>query len=79
MNSNDEGNQSLIAINTLTLKEFKKIFEQFYPDLCNFSFSFVKRVEIAEDIVQDIFLMLWENRHKLQLHTSVRAYLFTSV
>lgn len=79
MKAEDKKNHILISFEALTIKEYKKIFEQFYSDLCNFAYSFVKRAEIAEDIVQDVFLMIWENRQKLQLHTSLRSYLFTSV
>lgn len=34
---------------------------------------------MAEEIVQDVFLKLWENRHRMTIHTSLRAYLYKSV
>lgn len=33
----------------------------------------------GEDVVQDVFLKIWENRDTITVHTSVKAYLFKSV
>ncbi len=36
----------------------------------------VKSKEVAEEILQDIFVSLWEKSHTIQIHTSLRSYLF---
>lgn len=58
--------------------EFEKIFRENYPLLCNYSMRFVNNRELAEDIVQDLFCHVWENKKNLKIHTSLRAYLYRS-
>lgn len=36
----------------------------------------VKHPETAEEILQDIFIQVWEKRATIEIHTSIRAYLF---
>jgi len=36
----------------------------------------VKHPETAEEILQDIFIQVWEKRNTIEIHTSIRAYLF---
>jgi RNA polymerase sigma-70 factor (ECF subfamily) len=43
------------------------------------SVTFVKRHEIAEEIVQDVFIKLWKSRTSLVINISLRAYLFKMV
>ena len=41
---------------------FELIFKTHYPALCNYAFAIVKDKMIAEDIVQSLFVQLWENK-----------------
>lgn len=58
---------------------FECLFFEYYPSLCKFSKGYVGSVEAARDVVQDVFIKIWINREKLQIHTSVKAYLFQAV
>jgi len=40
---------------------------------------FLKDLDAAEEIVQDLFVKFWENRETIKISSSVRSYLFTSV
>ncbi len=40
---------------------------------------FLKDLDAAEEIVQDLFVKFWENRATIKISSSVRSYLFTSV
>jgi RNA polymerase sigma-70 factor (ECF subfamily) len=57
---------------------FNKVFIEHYPALRAYAGLLVGD-NMAEDIVQDVFLNIWENRHSITVHTSVKAYLFRSV
>jgi len=72
----DHNHNITMKIQRGDLKEFEKIFREYYSLLCHYAFRFVKNSDQAEDIVQDLFFQLWENREKLEIHTSLRAYLY---
>ena len=58
---------------------FKKVFSDFYPALCVFAQRYVSSSTICEDIVQDTFFHLWHNRKKIEVTSSFRNLLITSV
>jgi RNA polymerase sigma-70 factor (family 1) len=58
---------------------FQAVFTTYYNSLCNYAFTFVKDKDVSEDIVQELFMKIWEGRRELILQDSVRYYLFTAV
>lgn len=58
-------------------KGFRYIFDSFYPGLLRFVKEYVKDDHEAEDILQNVFLTLWEKRASLKPDTNLNAYLFT--
>jgi RNA polymerase sigma-70 factor (ECF subfamily) len=59
-------------------KAFRYFFEKYYAELCNFVNIYVHDTNLAEEIVQDIFVYFWEKRGSLRLTHSVRSYLFSA-
>ena len=59
--------------------EFEKIYLSYYSRMKRFAQEYVIREEDAENIVQDLFLDLWEQNIELLSHSNLFAYLFTSV
>lgn len=57
---------------------FRKCFEKYYDDLCNFVNLYVRDEATSEDIVQDIFFYLWKNRSSISINSSFKHYLFYS-
>ena len=60
-------------------KAFKELFTRYYVQLCHFALLYVNDQSIAESLVQDVFINIWEKRQSLDIHTSIKAYLFISV
>lgn len=60
-------------------KGFEILFRTYYKRLCAYAVSFVSQNDLAEDIVTDVFLKLWEKRETLNIPESVSSYLFQSV
>jgi len=58
---------------------FTIIFTMYYPDLVRFSYSFTRNSDAAEEIVQEVFLKLWENRNSLLIHSSLKSFLLKTV
>lgn len=58
---------------------FKRIFHTYYRRLHGFAYSFVKQRQEAEDIVQTVFLNIWDQRENWNPPGSVKHYLFAAV
>jgi RNA polymerase sigma-70 factor, ECF subfamily len=58
---------------------YNNLFHELYVPLCRFSMKFVMNKNAAEDIVQDLFLYLWENWSRLAEIASLKSYVFTAV
>ena len=57
----------------------KDIFEAFYPSLCHYASHFLGDHDQSEEVVQDLFVRIWEKREHLAVSASLRSYLFRSV
>lgn len=57
-------------------KTFESIFAMYAKDLKRFIFFKTQDMAVAEDILQDTFLKLWDNCDKVN-HEKVKSYLFT--
>jgi len=58
---------------------FEKLFRQYYRPLCLFATGILRDDEMAEEVVQDFFVKLWDRREGFTVETSVKNYLFRSV
>lgn len=58
--------------------QFEEIYLSHYARMKRFAMEYVIREEDAENIVQDIFLELWEQKLLLASHTHLFAWLFTA-
>lgn len=65
-----------ISINSNHLA-FRKLFEIFHPKLSLFAKRFIEDEDIREDIIQDVFTSLWENRHTIKISSSLTSYLMS--
>ncbi|MBO9731949.1 MAG: RNA polymerase sigma-70 factor [Chitinophaga sp.] len=58
---------------------FESLFKTYYPALCTFAYDFVNRHDLAEEIVQDTFMKIWEKYDDLNIQVSEKAYLYRAV
>ena len=56
---------------------FKVVYQHFYPRLYYFVLEYLPHHEVAEDVVHDTFLTLWQKRADLQADSNLSAYLYT--
>ena len=59
------------------LSSFEEVFGIFQPKLLSFVFRYLKSKEDSEEIVQEVFIQLWENRATLNEKLSLKSFLFT--
>lgn len=68
------------AIHTDSLQNnFDRIYLSYFYRMHRFAKEYVLSDEDAENIVQDVFMMLWEKRDVLNVQISLTAYLFSLV
>lgn len=58
---------------------FRELFRRYYNHLLYFSNSFVKCKEVAEEIVEDVFVSVWNNRGNLLTVSNLKTYLYVAV
>lgn len=58
---------------------FEVIFLRYYSLLCQYASTIVGNRDSGEEVVQDMFVKLWENRRNLNISSSFRSYLYRSV
>ena len=56
---------------------FDVLYKKYCKRLYKFGYSILKSQEESENLIQDVFLNLWENRHKVEKDSSVKSYIFT--
>lgn len=58
---------------------FSSIFTHYYRDMVLFGGNFLADKKECEDVVQSIFLKLWNDRDVIQIDTYLKSYLLTAV
>lgn len=75
MQEKEGDKETYLIINRIVLNE---LFQKHFPALKAYACLFVDS-DTAADIIQDVFVYVWENREVLKIHTSVTSYLFRAV
>ena len=57
-------------------KSLEILFKKYYSFLVRFSLQIVAKSDAAEDIVQEVFIKLWDKRNSLEGVKNIKAYLF---
>ena len=60
-------------------ESFRILFDRYYAFLCILSNRYTHNMSLARDIVQDLFVRLWEKREETDIRTSLKAYLTQAV
>lgn len=66
-----------VAVND-SQKAFRMLFDRYYSSLCLYCKRYIDDFEVREDIVQGIFVAIWDNRRNIFINSSVKNYLITS-
>ena len=57
---------------------FRQVYTYFYGRLCQFALAIVKTREPSEEIVEDVFVNVWQRRAGLPAIQNLRVYLYTA-
>jgi len=72
--SDDELMQEIKADNMFA---FDVLYKKYCKRVYKFGYSILKSREESENLTQDVFLNLWENRLKIEKNSSIKSYVFT--
>ena len=75
---NDEASL-LICLKQGDQEAFAILYQQYAADLLRYAASRMFRLEDARDIIQDVFIKLWNDRAAIQVNTGIRQYLYGMV
>lgn len=69
----------LEKLNVGDASAYKELFDLYYIPLSIYSLKYCDSFELAEDIVQDLFIKFWDQKLYLKLDEAISPYLFRSV
>jgi len=61
------------------VETFSQLFRRYYEPLCMFAARFTRDFDAAENIVQEVFVKLWDGRESLSVEVSLKGYMYASV
>lgn len=77
MDEKYSGEQYVKLLKKGDMSAFDAIYKEYCHRLYGFVIKFIKQREDAEEIVQEVFLKIWEAREKIDVYSSFEGYLFT--
>lgn len=67
----------LKKLNKSDIKALEKVYRQHFGKVHNVVIKYINDKSLAEDITQDVFIRLWNNRAKIALELPIEQQLFT--
>jgi len=58
---------------------FRHLFDTYYQSLVTFAFQYLRDLDTSRNLVQEFFVMLYDKREEINIHTSLKAHLYQSV
>lgn len=69
----------IVQIRSGDYDAFTLLYNKYISQLTQYGLKFIPDLPAVEDCLHDVFVWLWANRQKLNIHSSVKSYLFKSV
>ncbi|RNL90670.1 sigma-70 family RNA polymerase sigma factor [Sinomicrobium pectinilyticum] len=60
-------------------REFREFYDRFHTKLVRYADSYLLDIAASEDVVQEVFVFLWENAGELDVKLSLKSYIYTAV
>jgi len=77
--SAQEDRSLIVAIRSGDYDAFTLLYNKYIQPLTQYGLKFMADLPAVEDCLHDVFVWVWANRQKLDMHTSVKSYLFKAV
>lgn len=77
MGNTEEDGRIVKSLSRGNVLAFNTLFKEYSSRLYRFAHGYLKSEAESEEIVQEVFTKVWENRSKLKHELSFKSYLFT--
>jgi len=77
LNNNKSNTELIKLLKKGDIAAFDAIYNQYCHKLHQFVFMYLKQEEDAEEVVQEVFIKIWESREKVDVYLSFESFLFT--
>ena len=75
----DKETAFLQKINDRQVEAYRILYDEYYPALVVYASTFLASDEVAEDIVQELFVSMWEKRVTFVSFPAFKTYLYTGI
>jgi RNA polymerase sigma-70 factor (family 1) len=58
---------------------FDTLYTRYFGKLYNHAYEKLHDRFLAQEVVQDLFVSFWQNRYKIEVHTSLASYFFVAI
>lgn len=76
---NEKKESFLSRINAKERRAFRELFTEYYRPLVMFAMHYLDDQEACEDVVQDLFVAVWEKKESFLSEESIHGFLYNSV
>ena len=61
------------------IRAYEILYKCYFPSLCLYSYGLIPDEELVKEIVNDVFLKIWDKRTEIDIQYGVKPYLFRCV
>ncbi|TDO19600.1 RNA polymerase sigma-70 factor [Pedobacter duraquae] len=72
-------NASIPTALTINAQNFEEVYLEHYAALHRYAYAILYEDDMADELVQQVFVKILEKKQSFQIHVSVKAYLYRSV
>ena len=78
MDVQDSAGINTVSLNLGDTQIFDDVFRAYYAPLCHFASNFLKSDDDAKDLIEDLFLKLWQRKQSFENTQHAQSYLYRS-
>jgi len=68
----------LIKNNKFSSKDYKSLYNTFYTSLCLFTNKYLNDLDLSKDVVQEVFITIWNQKIVFKNDSAIKSYLYTA-
>ena len=63
----------------MSLEGYRSLYDTLYAPLCLFASKYIRDMDTSKDIVQEVFIKIWEKKPAFRNHNAVKSYFYNAV